>query len=166
MRRLTIPLVVAFTLAACSESSSPVAPVEFDVVGESSNQRGAPTPIDDSFILDGPCSFPVLAELRGKEKVVERPGNRLVISSPGLKATLTNTETGKQVVEGITGKVRVTFLDNGDAVIGLTGRSLVETEDGLFITIGNFGLTVDIDGNSVEPLAGTGRLIDVCELLS
>ncbi len=164
MWSLTISLSLVCALAACVDQQLPIAPAEYPAVTASSSS-GPPTPVNLSFILDGPCGFSVLVELDGKEKVKELPGGLLVISSPGLNATLTNLDTGKQAIEGITGTIRVTFHENGDAELGLTGRNLVEVENGLFITIGNWSLTVDLDGNSVQPLQGKGKLIDVCELL-
>ena len=46
------------------------------------------------------------------------------------------------------------------------GRSFFERENGLVITVGNWNSTIDLGGNEVVPLHGTGRLIDVCALLS
>ena len=155
-----------FAAAACGDRTTPLEPRNARDVRSDAGQGGAPAPIDEVFVLNDPCSFPVQVQLVGKEKITVQPNGLLAISSPGATALLMNLESGKSISEGITGTIRVEFRDNGDAVLGLTGRSLVETENGLFLTIGNFSITVDVLGNSAVPLAGVGRLLDVCALLN
>ena len=164
MRGLAISFL-AIALVACSDGASTLGPATLPGPVAATNNGVAPAPLDVSFVL-GICGFPVLVEITGKEKLMAHPGGRLVITSPGSAATLTNLNTDRRVVEGITGTFRIAFLANGDAALAMTGRNLVETEDGLFLTIGAFTLTTDPFGNSVVPLAGTGRLIDMCAVLS
>ena len=156
---------LAIALVACSDGPSALGPAAIPSPVAATNSGVPPDPLDFSFVLTT-CGFPVLVEISGKEKVMAHPGGRLVITSPGSVATLTNVNTDRSVVEGITGTFRVAFLANGDAALAMTGRNLVETEDGLFLTIGSFTLTTDPFGNSVVPLAGTGKLIDMCAVLS
>lgn len=157
--------LLAIALVGCSDGAFTLAPATIPSPVAATNNGVPPDPVNLSFVVNA-CGFPVLVELAGKEKVMVHPGGRLVITSPGVAATLTNLDTDRSVTQGITGTIRVAFLENGDAALGLTGRNLVETEDGLFLTIGSWTLTVDLAGNSVVPLAGKGRLIDLCAVLA
>ena len=164
MRRLMTLICCALTFTACTNSEAPVAPT-LAVPKALANQGGAPEPLDVEFELDV-CGFPIDARIFGKEKFIAHPNGRLLIAAPSEAVTLTNVETGKTTTLGITGMIQVTFLENGDAVLDLSGRSLFERADGLFLTVGNWSATIDLSGNEAVPLNGTGRLIDVCALLS
>jgi hypothetical protein len=137
---------------------------------------GAPTPVepdDPPFIitreqLPGACSFPVAFEPTGKEKRIELPNGTLLITSPGLDVTLTNTETGTSETFNVTGAVRVLPPDEeGIQVTEVTGRNLlIDPEAGFVVASGNFSFAFDEEGNLVQPLEGEGQLIDVCEALA
>ena len=49
-----------------------------------------------------------------------------------------------------------------------TGRNALfdPIAPGLFLAIGRFSVVLDASGNVVEPLEGSGRLVDVCALLA
>ncbi len=142
-------------------------------------QGGAPEPVDEGpFLLPaageegafpGSCSFPVLYEPTGKSKTIELPNDQgLIITSPGLDATLTNTVTGTQETFNVTGTVRVLPLnEEGNLVTELRGRNLaIDPEAGFVVVAGNYSYTFDANGNLIEPLSGNGQLIDVCEALA
>ena len=164
MRRAVMPLVVPVLLAACSDRPSPVAPTVARVATASASRGSAPSPIDISFELEA-CGFPTLVRIFGKEKAIEHPNGRLVVLAPSEAVTLTNLDTDASITLGITGTIRVTFLDNGNAELNLTGRSVFERENGLFLTIGNWNATIDPVGNEAVPLNGTGQLINLCDLI-
>lgn len=115
------------------------------------------------------CSFPVRIEVSGKEKVKELPGGRIAVASPGLKATFTNLDTGRQERVSITGAIRVTFLENGDVELVLTGRNFLEGFGSplpfLALTVGRLSMTLDPVGNYVEPPSGSAKITDICTLI-
>ena len=132
-------------------------------------QNGPPTPVDESFPIEGICAFPVLVELNGKAKTIELPGGSILFTSPKLTATFTNLDDpSRQETLGITGAIRQTVLENGEVELVFTGRNLVIGLDplsGFVITVGRFSTAFDADFNITQPLTGNGQLIDVCELL-
>jgi hypothetical protein len=125
-----------------------------------------PEPIDNREVIEGECDFPVLIEESGKEKVIETGNGNTIITSPGLRATLTNLdEPTNQVTLNITGTVRVQEQANGDVVYVFRGRNLLYGPDvDLILTIGRFTGTETAEGEFL-PLTGNGRIIDVCALL-
>ena len=124
-----------------------------------------PEPVDETFVVEGECDFPVLVEISGKAKIIEFDGNTLT-TSPGLRATLTNLdEPTNQVTVGITGTVRTKELANGDVVFVFRGRNLLFGPDVDFIlTIGRFTGSMTAAGE-FSPLTGKGRVIDICAAL-
>jgi hypothetical protein len=127
----------------------------------------APEPVDDTFVEEEECDFPVLVEVSGKEKVVELPGERTLITSPGLRATLTNLEEPtNQVTFGITGAVHIRELTNGDVVFVFTGRNLLSGPDVDFVLIiGRFTGRMTAAGE-FSPIIGKGRESDICARLA
>ena len=126
-----------------------------------------PVPVDrPGEVIDDECDFPVLLEVSGKEKVIETGNGNTIITSPGLRATLTNLdEPTNQVTLNITGTVRVQEQANGDVVYVFRGRNLLYGPDvDLILTIGRFTGTETAEGE-FSPLTGNGRIIDVCALL-
>jgi hypothetical protein len=94
------------------------------------------------------------------------PGGRFIFTSPGLTATLTNLENEKQMRLNITGAFHQTTLENGDVVTVATGRNFLgDPEAGFVLAKGRFSFVFDAEGNLVQPLAGKGKLTDVCALL-
>jgi hypothetical protein len=122
-------------------------------------------------MVEGICPFPMEAELSGKSKVKELPGERTLSISPGLRVTLTNLEEPtNQMSYIITGTFLETELANGTLFVVARGRNIVfGPEVGMFLTTGRFTfIAFDADGT---PLAltrptGQGRLIDVCARLA
>jgi hypothetical protein len=117
------------------------------------------------------CGFPVQIAQTGKGKAIELPGGRILYTSPGLTATLTNLTTGSAEKLVITGAFHTTALPNGDTEYVVTGRNLLgfdAASGGPFLVLsrGRFTFTIDPAGTLVEPLEGDGKLTNVCPLLS
>lgn len=138
---------------------------------EAARAQGPPEEITyfNEYAAGEACAFPVRIEVRGKEKVKELPGGRIAVASPGLKATFTNLDTGRQERVSITGMIRVTFLENGDAELVFTGRNFLEGFGPplpfLALTVGRLTMTLDPLGNFVEPPSGSAKITDVCTLI-
>lgn len=133
--------------------------------------KGAPTPVDETPFTVDFCEFPIQVVLSGKTKTKDLPGGRKIITSPGLKVTLTNLNNGNQQRLNISGAEHQRTLENGDVEHVLTGRGAVFDPfvpglQGFFLLIGRFSFVVDAEGNTVQPLQGTGQQIDLCQLLA
>jgi len=144
-------------------------PLSSNLAGRTAAQ-GPPTEFHDAFEISGICEFPVLVELNGKAKTIELNGGRTIFTSPGLTATLTNlNEPAIETTVVITGAFHQTVRANGDTELVVTGRNLLigfDADAAFVITVGRFGFVYDAEFNLVEPLAGNGPVIEVCELLS
>src|SRR4028118_632433 len=99
-----------------------------------------PEPIDfEPDTLRGYCDFPVLFEVSGKNKAIELPNGDVLFKNPGVRVTLTNLETDKQVTYVSTGTTRLTELEGGDLRLITTGRTVLFNESiGILVTIGRF----------------------------
>jgi hypothetical protein len=132
MRRSLLRLMVVAAMAAIVALlvSAPM------VLGQES-QGGAPVDASGSFTINpgdypGGCTFPVLYEASGKAKTITLPGDKgLIITSPGLNVTLTNTLTGTQETYNVTGSVRPRTLEDGSVETRLTRRARCCGLDGL-----------------------------------
>jgi hypothetical protein len=131
--------------------------------------QNRPEHFEDSFTIEGICSFPVQLELSGKSKVIELADGKSIIIAPGEFATFTNLDDpSKQEILGITGAFHQSVLANGDTEFIVTGRNLLLgfDPDALFVvTVGNFSFVFDENFNLVQPVTGDGRVIDICALL-
>jgi hypothetical protein len=131
----------------------------------------------DPIVIDGVCSFPVLAEAIVNQEFIttftDEEGNitKQVISGR-LITRLTNVDTGESVVVNTSGPGQITF--EGDTII-LRGRGLGFLfffpgdlglgDPGLLqILKGTFTLTILPDGTQILSNV-TGNVTDVCELL-
>lgn len=133
--------------------------------------QNAPQPyiLTFDFLAGEFCEFPTRLTLEGKEKILFLPGNRVTVTSPGVVFTLTNLDDpSKTLTEVITGAIQLTFKDNGDTQVKLTGRNLYgfDPNDPPVLTIGNFSFTYDENFNVIQPLTGKGKRINVCEALN
>ena len=166
MRRLTMLAAAAIVAALLATGVALAQP----------SGQGSPTPVDETPIdlpagaVFGNCDFPISLEYSGKAKTIELPGDRFIITSPGLKVTLTNLadpENPVQVRLNITGAFHRTILENGDVVTVVTGRNLLgDPEAGFVLAKGRFSYVFDADGNLIQPLSGKGTLTDVCTLIA
>jgi hypothetical protein len=118
--------------------------------------------------LPASCAFPIRVSMHGKGKTLTLPGSRLIFTSPGLKATVTNlADQSKEVTLNITGSFHVTTKPDGSQVYEITGRNLVlDADAGVVLAIGNFRFAFDAAGNLIQPLTMQGgRLINICTLV-
>lgn len=133
---------------------------------------GPPISASGSFVLPagsvfGECAFDVRVDLAGKGSTINLPGGRVILTSPGLHATLTNlNDPMKSVTLNITGTSHQSTDANGDLVTVVTGRNLQGDPDaGFVLAIGSFSFK--FRGNVlVQPLMGQGQLTKVCPLIS
>jgi hypothetical protein len=131
-----------------------------------------PISASGSFVLPagsvfGECAFDVRVDLAGKGSTINLPGGRVILTSPGLHATLTNVNDPlKSVTLNITGAMHQSIDSNGDMVTVATGRNLLGDPDaGFVLAIGSFSFK--FRGNTlVQPLMGHGQLTKVCPLIS
>ena len=166
---MTVALAGAFALG-CSEPQSPPA-----LAGDQSARsfstaaaRGRPSDFDETPFTVDFCGFPLQVVLSGKAKTIELPRGSIIMTAPGLTVTLTNAANSKQETLNITGSLHQSTLEDGNVEIVSTGRSALfaPAVPGLVLVIGRFSYVVDAAGNLVQPLHGTGQLVDLCELLA
>ena len=127
-------------------------------------------PVDVTF-TNTDCGFDVEIDVVGKGKTIDFGDGRLIVPSPGLTATLT-AANGKTVEYVITGTFHVQVMANGNQEFKVTGRNLLfrpappdPNDAGIFLTTGNFNFIVDQDGNEVTGFAGSGPVVNICDIL-
>jgi hypothetical protein len=100
-----------------------------------------------------------------KSGVINLPNGGFISTSPAMSATLTNgSDPSRSVTLNITGSFHV--FNDGTVWI-VKGRNLLgDPIAGLVLAIGNFSFVFDAAGNLIQPLTGTGELVDVCKLIS
>lgn len=166
-----IPTVLIYALTACSDRPSLVGPTAAAPPLAIAAARGAPTPVDETPFTVDYCGFPIDVVLSGKGKMISLPGDRTILTSPGLTATLTNPANNKQEAIVITGSFHVRTLKDGNVETVVTGRNILFSDQvpglpGLVLAIGRFSWIVDGGNSLVQDLQGTGQLIDLCALLA
>jgi hypothetical protein len=130
-----------------------------------------PGPVDVTFEAPDVCDFPVSVKITGESKTIVLPDDSQLITSPGLRATLTNLkEPDNQVSFGITGPIHQRELDNGVLLdVGSGHNLLLDPGGGAFLTTGRTEYTLtptDVPGVfDITILESTGQVIDVCALL-
>jgi hypothetical protein len=129
-----------------------------------------PGPVDVSLVLppsETGCAFDVLVAATGQAKTTVLPDGTVLFTSPALFAAVTNLSTGASVSLTITGALRSITRPDGANVNVATGSNLLwgGVEDALVLAQGTFTWTFYPDG-SVSPQAGSGRLTDVCALIT
>jgi hypothetical protein len=166
MRLISLLVVLVCALAACNDRPSPMEATEA-VPLRVSQAQGRPTEQDFSFTGQGFCAFDILFHYTGKAKFIALPGNRSIVTSPGLVVTLTNLDNQNQETFGITGAFHQDTLSNGNLVTVVTGRNLLfDPLAGFVLAIGRFSFAFDATGTLIQPLQGKGKLTDLCKLLS
>jgi hypothetical protein len=131
-------------------------------------QQSPPSPADATILIPGDppfdfriCpSFDVRIDIQGKQGILALPGGTTIVTSPALKATVTNLATGEQVDLNITGTTQISA--SGDQVF--LGSNLVlralrfgDTTNMLAYVKGRF---------TFPPFSGVGTLTDICALLA
>jgi hypothetical protein len=138
-------------------------------VGRLSAAQGPPADASQIITLAAPlaCPFDVELSLTGKGKVIDLPGDRFIVTSPGLFVTVTNVaDPTKNVTLNITGAFHQTTRQDGSVLTVYTGRNLnLDPVAGFVLAVGHFSIVTDAGGTIVQPLAGQGQLLDVCEMI-
>lgn len=151
---------LAFALAVAFATASP------GLAAGKGQPELPPTETSGEIVFPGVCGFDVIFTLDGKGATITVPRDRLIVIAPGLKVTATNAANpANSVVLNSTG-VFHQFTENGNAVTVVTGRNILfDPFAGLVLAIGTFRFAFDANGNLVEPLNGTGQLVDICALI-
>jgi hypothetical protein len=161
--------VLVWASTACGDRPSPAEPVGA-APSKATMAQGRPTDVDQTpFEIPAGvfCDFALRVEPSGKVKTIELPGGRTIFISPGFAWTFTNLDTGKREAFRIPGSFHQTILENGDVETVVTGRNILgDPIAGLVLAIGRFSFVFDAEGNLIQPLQGTGRLIDICEVMA
>ena len=123
--------------------------------------------IPADFIKQGACDFPVRWSGTGKAGTIALSENRFIFTSPRFKVVVTNLDDpSKTVTLTVPGAFHQSLGANGAVVTVVTGRNLLgDPEAGMVLAIGTFSYIFDSAGNLIQPLSGTGQLINVCELI-
>ncbi|ELT45922.1 hypothetical protein ACJJV6_03055 [Arthrobacter nitrophenolicus] len=137
----------------------------------------AAAPVDDvllelTYKPNQLCSYPVQLVVTGKSKLIELPGDRIFIASPGQEVTITNLRTGESETFLITGSTHAQVEDDGTTEVTVTGLNIVlnpresqSDEPGIFLLEGNFNFALKADGTEERVFSGTGEVTDICALL-
>jgi hypothetical protein len=174
MRRfLSLPsdvLLSALILACVDQPTAPAVSLEPGSIAAARANAGG-RPIDATFSFDVPagdvCDFGLHFDATEKERTIELPGDRTLQIFPGALWTVTSVSNGNQETFRIPGSFHTTTLANGNVKTVLTGRNLgFDPVPGFVLMMGTFSIVFDAEGNLIQPLQGSGQLIDVCSLLS
>ena len=142
-------------------------------VGSVFAQQQPPQPVDPEPIPWNCPNFGVSLTLTGSSGTLQLPDGRFIFTSPNLRVTVT-ADNGNSVSYVITGASHVETLPDGNLRFVSTGRNLLLVPDvpgqhpvGLFLTVGNVTFVVNpTTGAEVETFSGTGKVVDVCQLLA
>jgi hypothetical protein len=129
-------------------------------------QQSPPSSVDATILFPGDfdfriCpSFDVRIDVQGKQGILQLPSGTTIVTSPALKATVTNLATGEQVDLNITGTTQVS--PTGDQVflgsnLVLRAQQFGDTTNTLAYVNGRF---------TFPPFSGVGTLTDICVLLA
>ena len=116
----------------------------------------------------GACDFPMQLEISGKTKTIEQGNGDTISIFPNYSVTATNLANGKQATFNVTGSNHLSTLENGNVQTVMTGRNFaLDPVAGTFVSMGHFTFVNTPDNKTnVVPVSGTGRMIDVCALLT
>ena len=142
-----------------------------------SAQAAQPTverfPVNDRFIDDETCGFPVETTITGSVVAITFEEGRVLYieADPQLKLTLTNLDTGETITANISGPVHVFATADGGVTVLETGlwarfENPETGESGLFQTAGLLRITVDAEGNESFQFVGRVTDLDVCAQLA
>jgi hypothetical protein len=118
--------------------------------------------------LPGHCSFPMQVEISGKSKTIGQGNGDTISIFPNSSVTVTNLANEEQATFNVTGSNHLSTLENGNVQTVMTGRNFaLDPVAGTFVSMGHFIFVNDpTNTTNVVPVSGTGRMIDVCALLS
>jgi hypothetical protein len=168
MKRLLVLAVVAVFVAVVPASSAVATPPDRFPTGN--------TPV--SFAAGDVCPFALSVEPVVDREVTtlhyDSQGNLRWISITGfLSARFTNTDAGKSMVINISGPGKITFLEDGTAVLDASGRwafynrSIDNPPSQLILNTGHVVLHQSpIPPNPVTIVQRTGRARNLCPALA
>ena len=130
-------------------------------------QQSPPSPADATILFPGAqynfriCpSFDVRIDVQGKQGILALPGGTTIVTSPALKATVTNLATEEQVHLNITGTTQIS-ASGAQVFLGsnlvLRAIKFGDTTNMLAYVKGRF---------TFPPFSGVGTLTDICALLA
>jgi len=129
---------------------------------------GGSPPVDAGLNLDWPagagCDFPINIRVSGKASFISLPGDRLIITAPNQRVTVTNRDDPANSITFVaTSTARLSTDANGNLVVVANGRSLLQdpVANILVFVIGSFSFEI----SGLTDLTGTGQLTDVCALI-
>ena len=127
---------------------------------------GPPNPINATFTLPGACGFDVQITITGRSSEISLPNGGFIETGPNFTGTFTNlSDPTKSVTLNLQGAGHISFDQNGNQILTLTGRNLA-FEPGLLLLIGNFTYEFDPDGNLISGPTGNGTMTDICGLIN
>ncbi len=144
------------------------------VVLPRASSAAPPEPVNDRFVAEGYCDFPVLVEGTGHVKIRELPGGDFLLTGR-VVSTLTNLDDPEnQLIDRGGGSGRITPLTDegleGDVLVVARGHNfLFDPGEGIFLTIGRVTFTVaggPFVGGDINILESKGKVIDVCARLA
>jgi hypothetical protein len=126
-----------------------------------------PDPVDFTF-TNSDCGFDVDIHVVGKTKTIDLGDGRFIVPAPGQVATVSLTEDPETAVEYvITGTFFQQVQDDGSSEFKVTGRNiLIRPNIGIFLTTGDFNFAVAADGAELRPFAGSGTVVNICDVLA
>ena len=113
------------------------------------------------------CQRPTSLVIEGTIKEINA-GDKTIIIGPRARATVTNlSNPSNPVTLNIPGSFHVQEQPDRSVLYQVDGRNLLwgGTLPFLTLTVGTFTFTLDALGNEIEPLAGNGQIIDVCQMI-
>jgi hypothetical protein len=135
-----------------------------------------PTPVDSTpevLAAGEACEFPISVVFTGKEGFIDLPNNpqfSAIAPAPGLKATVTNLDTGNTVTVNASGAFRFVEQPDGSTLILAGGHSFLYGEPSFGVTAlattGPITLTISPEGDFVAADLSRARVRDLCEELA
>jgi hypothetical protein len=170
MDKEAIPRRAPAVLALAVALALAVLAVAAVVASPKAASAAPPEPVDDRFVAEGYCDFPVLVESTGKQIFRELPGGDFFLFVRST-TTFTNLDDPEnRVVDRGGGAGRIKPLENGDVLVVARGHNyLFDPGEGIFLTVGKVRFTVASGpgvGGDITILESRGRLIDLCARLS
>jgi hypothetical protein len=109
----------------------------------------------------------VQATVAGRQGVISLPSGGSIVTAPDTFGTFTNlSDPTENVTLNITGVFHISFDQNGNTIVRVTGRGAAEDPSfGLLLLVGEFTLVFDPQGNIISGPTGNGQIINICQLI-
>lgn len=126
------------------------------------------TPIDDTFVDDVDCAFPVQFHIVGTDLAILFD-SRQFDAFPNSRATLTNLDSRRTLTVSIAGPGHIQFGSDGSVTLVSTGPallfSLFRGTPGITLLNGRFVWSFDAQGNETS-FSSVGTTRDLCAELA